>query len=93
MRNLARAIPALAQQPPPAEIRATLTERGTRVSQVVTAVAGLGDQDVAAAEQRLDDQAVGVGEQVSCIVTGEVRGLQRPKAARTPGDRLSPARM
>jgi len=37
---------------------------GTRVSQVVTAVAGLGDQDVAAAEQRLGDQAVDVGEQV-----------------------------
>jgi phosphate transport system protein len=34
--------------------------------------------------ERLGDQAVDVGEQVCFIVTGEVRELQPPKAARTP---------
>jgi phosphate transport system protein len=34
--------------------------------------------------ERLGDQAVNVGEQVCFIVTGEVRELQSPKAARTP---------
>jgi phosphate transport system protein len=34
--------------------------------------------------ERLGDQAVDVGEQVRFIVTGEVRELQPPKAARTP---------
>jgi phosphate transport system protein len=34
--------------------------------------------------ERLGDQAIDVGEQVCFIVTGEVRELQPPKAARTP---------
>ena len=34
--------------------------------------------------ERLGDHAVDVGEQVCFIVTGEVRELQPPKAARTP---------
>lgn len=37
--------------------------------------------------ERLGDQAVDVGEQVCFIVTGEVRELQPPKAARTPASR------
>jgi phosphate transport system protein len=37
--------------------------------------------------ERLGDQAVDVGEQVCFIVTGQVRELQPPKAARTPATR------
>jgi phosphate transport system protein len=37
--------------------------------------------------ERLGDQAVDVGEQVCFIITGAVRELQPPKAARTPGGR------
>jgi len=36
--------------------------------------------------ERLGDQAVDVGEQVRFIVTGEVRELLPPKAARIPAD-------
>jgi phosphate uptake regulator len=36
--------------------------------------------------ERLGDQAVDIGEQVCFIITGDVRELQPPKAARTPGD-------
>ena len=36
--------------------------------------------------ERLGDQAVDVGEQVCFIVTGEVRELLPPKAARIPVD-------
>jgi phosphate transport system protein len=118
------------ERPPPAEIWATLTDMGTRTSQVVrAAVACFADQDRAAAEQlpsldaavdhlndqifsqleqitdpaavawasrvvlvarfleRLGDQGVDVGEQVCFIVTGEVRELQPPKAARIPSGR------
>jgi phosphate transport system protein len=38
--------------------------------------------------ERLGDQAVDVGEQVRFIVTGEVRELLPPKAARTPAGAL-----
>jgi phosphate transport system protein len=125
--NLARAMPELVERPPPAEVRATLTQMGAAVRRVVqAAVASLADADAAAAErlpaldatvdrlndrifgqleqitdptavgwatrvvlvarflERLGDQAVDVGEQVCFIVTGEVRELQPPKAARTP---------
>ena len=128
--NAARAIPELVERPPPAEVWATLTEMGTRTSQVVrAAVACFADHDRAAAEQlptldaavdrlndrifsqleqitdpaavawatrvvlvarfleRLGDQGVDVGEQVCFIVTGDVRELQPPKAARTPSSR------
>jgi phosphate transport system protein len=37
--------------------------------------------------ERLGDQAVDIGEQVCFIVTGQVRELQPPKAARTPANR------
>jgi phosphate uptake regulator len=37
--------------------------------------------------ERLGDQAVDIGEQVCFIITGAVRELQPPKAARTPGGR------
>jgi phosphate transport system protein len=125
--NVAKAVPGLANRPPPAEVLVTLNEMGARVRQVVTAsVACLADGDAAAAErlpaidqpvdrlndrvfaqitgskdptalgwalqlvllarflERLGDQAVDVGEQVRFIVTGEVRELLPPKAARTP---------
>jgi phosphate transport system protein len=125
--NLARAMPELVERPPPAEVRATLTQMGTAVRRVVkAALACLANSDAAAAErlpaldatvdqlndrifdqleqitdptavawatrlvlvarflERLGDQAVDVGEQVCFIVTGEVRELQPPKAARTP---------
>jgi phosphate transport system protein len=125
--NLAKAIPELEVRPPPAEVRSTLAEMGTRVRQVVSAaLACLADSDCVAAEElpaldaavdrlndrvfeqiertadptaaawaarvvlvarfleRLGDQAVDVGEQVCFIVTGQVRELLPPKAARTP---------
>jgi phosphate transport system protein len=125
--NLVRAMPDLVERPPPAEVRATLTQMGAAVRRVVkAALACLADSDGAAAErlpaldatvdqlndrifdqleqitdptavawatrlvlvarflERLGDQAVDVGEQVCFIVTGEVRELQPPKAARTP---------
>jgi phosphate transport system protein len=128
--NAARATLELVERPPPAEVWATLTEMGTRTSQVVrAAVACFADHDRAAAEQlptldaavdrlndrifsqleqshdpaavawatrvvlvarfleRLGDQGVDVGEQVGFIVTGDVRELQPPKAARTPSGR------
>jgi phosphate transport system protein len=127
--NVAKAIPRLADRPPPAEVLITLNEMGTHLRRVVTAsVACLADGDAATAErlpaidqavdrlndrvfaqitesrdpaalgwapqlvllarflERLGDQAVDVGEQVRFIVTGEVRELLPPKAARIPAD-------
>jgi phosphate transport system protein len=129
--NVARTVPGLADHPAPPEARATLTEMGARVRQVVTAaLACFADRDAAAAErlpaldeavdrlndrvflqlkqanspgelgwafqvvllarflERLGDQAVDVGEQVCFIVTGEVRELLPPKAARTSAGAL-----
>ena len=86
--NVAKAIPGLATRPPPTEVLVTLNEMGTHVRRVVMAsLACLADGDAAAAE-RLPaiDQAVDVGEQVRFIVTGEVRELLPPKAARIPAD-------
>jgi phosphate transport system protein len=127
--NVAKAVPVLANRPPPTEVLVTLNEMGARVRQVVAAaLACLADGDAAAAErlpaidqpvdrlndrvfaqitaskdpaalgwalqlvllarflERLGDQAVDIGEQVRFIVTGEVRELLPPKAARTPAD-------
>jgi phosphate transport system protein len=127
--NVAKAVPGLANRPPPTEVLATLNEMGAHVRRVATAaVACLADGDVGAAErlpaidqavdrrndrvfaqiteskdptalgwapqlvllarflERLGDQAVDVGEQVCFIVTGEVRELLPPKAARVPTD-------
>ncbi|HEV8163453.1 MAG TPA: phosphate signaling complex protein PhoU [Actinomycetota bacterium] len=58
--NVAKAVPGLANRPPPTEVLVTLNEMGARVRQVVTAsLACLADGDAAAAE-RLPaiDQAV-----------------------------------
>jgi phosphate transport system protein len=127
--NVAKAVPVLANRPPPPEVVDTLTEMGAQVRRVVMAsLACLADGDAAAAErlpvidqavdrlndrafvqitgskdptalgwapqlvllarflERLGDQAVDVGEQVRFIVTGEVRELLPPKAARIPAD-------
>ena len=127
--NVAKAVPVLANRPPPTEVVDTLTEMGAQVRRVVMAsLACLADGDAAAAErlpvidqavdrlndrvfvqitgskdptapgwapqlvllarflERLGDQAVDVGEQVRFIVTGEVRELLPPKAARSPAD-------
>jgi phosphate transport system protein len=127
--NVAKAVPGLANRPPPTEAIVTLNEMGAHVRRVVTAsLACLADGDAAAAErlpaidqavdrlndrvfaqikksnkptalgwapqlvllarflERLGDQAVDVGEQVRFIVTGEVRELLPPKAARIPAD-------
>jgi phosphate transport system protein len=127
--NVAKAVPGLANRPPPTEVLATLNEMGAHLRRVVTAaLACLADGDAGAAErlpaidqavdrcndhvfaqitasndptalgwapqlvllarflERLGDQAVDVGEQVCFIVTGEVRELLPPKAARIPAD-------
>lgn len=127
--NVAKAVPGLANRPPPTEALVMLNEMGAHVRRVVTAsLACLADGDAAAAErlpaidqavdrlndrvfaqikksneptalgwapqlvllarflERLGDQAVDVGEQVRFIVTGEVRELLPPKAARIPAD-------
>jgi phosphate transport system protein len=127
--NVAKAVPGLANRPPPTEALVMVNEMGAHVRRVVTAsLACLADGDAAAAErlpaidqavdrlndrvfaqikksneptapgwapqlvllarflERLGDQAVDVGEQVRFIVTGEVRELLPPKAARIPAD-------
>jgi phosphate transport system protein len=106
--NVAKAVPGLANRPPPTEALVMLNEMGAHVRRVVTAslacladgvfaqikksneptALGWAPQLVLLARflERLGDQAVDVGEQVRFIVTGEVRELLPPKAARIPAD-------